>query len=407
MTKITTVKNSNSAKNSSSDLNFSLGSKLFDRYEIFRIFKGGIGLILIVEDANTGKYYAVKTFQISRENAVNSLINEIYLWFMLPPHKHIVQPYFIEFIDSQPLLFMEYIPGKTDPSLRSLIGKASVNHSVEIAYQICLAMEFVNKQKPQIVHADLKPENILVTEDGIIKVTDFGTAKLIDFYNASFPVQRSGSLPYMSQEQLQGKNVDERSDIFSFGVIFYELITGYLPYPFLQENLNSQTWRMLLENFYSGLKGKQKHDYYPETPWRQIKSQSIDDWPKLDQLILTCLVPDPYDRWRSFSQLRQYFEIWLGDKLDFEPLNQEESIKYSYSHRKALALHKIGRLDESLQAFNSAISENPNNALIWRDAAISLLDAHQTEVARQFIEQAKNLYPSIDICDSRLKKLFT
>src|SRR4030095_9987922 len=134
-------------------------------------------------------------------------------------------------------IVMEYVEGQ---SLRDLISKKEVKSEkvLDIAVQICDAL--VEAHSCGIIHRDIKPENILLTERGRVKLVDFGLAKTVSRRpvrggaTAAASITESGTvmgtLSYMSPEQLRGEQLDERTDIFSFGIVLYELITGDLPF---------------------------------------------------------------------------------------------------------------------------------------------------------------------------------
>ncbi len=213
-----------------------IGQKLLNRYEIFRIKQGGFGIVYLVTDLKTGQEYAVKTYK--HEFAyltvnIEQFLSEVNFWINLEPHPNIVKAHFVEVIDERPYLFLDYVDGGITTSLRDWIrqGQITKDQAVDFAYQLCLAMEFAN-QKTEIVHGDLKPENILIDKEGTLKVTDFGLAHRVQISNGRYPRLGMGSWPYASPERLKGEVEDARSDIYSFGVLFYEMLTGKLPYPF-------------------------------------------------------------------------------------------------------------------------------------------------------------------------------
>ena len=122
---------------------------------------------------------------------------------------------------------MEYIQGKTLSQILKERGAIPVDEAIPILEQILLALE--TAYKAGVVHRDIKPSNIMITEDNRVKVMDFGIAKLPSL---SLTVTRMvlGTPFYMSPEQISGKKVDIRSDIFSLGAVFYELVTGEKPF---------------------------------------------------------------------------------------------------------------------------------------------------------------------------------
>jgi serine/threonine protein kinase/Flp pilus assembly protein TadD len=142
-------------------------------------------------------------------------------------HPNIVSIFAIEQDDGRDFIAMEYVAGK---SLREVIseGDLSMDKSMDIAHQIGKAL--ASAHEIGIVHRDIKSENVLVTSKGEAKILDFGLAKLRGSAKITGEGSTLGTMAYMSPEQTQGLDVDHRSDLFSFGVILYEMITGKLPF---------------------------------------------------------------------------------------------------------------------------------------------------------------------------------
>ena len=123
---------------------------------------------------------------------------------------------------------MEFIEGQDLKTLVTEKGKLSTDETVSIIEQVCLALEAAHTEG--VVHRDLKPQNIMVDKQGKVSVMDFGIARSIEFGGMTQTGALIGTPEYMSPEQVQGKKVDARSDLFTLGIIFYELLTGTLPY---------------------------------------------------------------------------------------------------------------------------------------------------------------------------------
>lgn len=376
----------------------SLGHKLFGRYEIFGVRQGGMGIVYFVEDIKNNQQLAAKTLPSLQEGkSKEDFLNEITLSLNLPSHPHIVRPLFVEFEENQPYLFMEYVNG---PSLRELMGEIKRNQAINLAYQICLAMDFVTARGVKIIHADLKPENVLIAETGVAKVTDFGISKTYSFYDARFSNQTSGSLPYMPPEQLRGEVVDERSDIFSFGMLFFEMIEGRLPYPFpIPREKDEQ--RKVLNDYYNNMHGFSADDDRLG-PWADVLDgrNRITGWDRY--LISGCLFPKRTNRFRSFQEVRQVFEQKLGEELSYTPQLYNDDYSASSLHRKAISLYKIGKYNDALNVFNTALKTNPQNAELWRDAAIILVKVGNIDAASYFLNTAKQIDPNIDTLESDL-----
>ena len=130
--------------------------------------------------------------------------------------------------DDMDYIVMEYVSGKTLKEFINFNGKLNYNTAIKIALQIAKALDCAHRNN--IIHRDIKPQNILVTESGEVKVTDFGIAKSTDSQTITNTTSIIGSAHYLSPEQAKGTYIDFRSDIYSFGIVLYEMVTGRLPF---------------------------------------------------------------------------------------------------------------------------------------------------------------------------------
>lgn len=376
-----------------------LGDLLLNKYKITAKKEGGFGAVLFVTDISTNQKYAVKTYKLKLIDTLPSreqFKGEVDLWINLDPHPNIVKAHFAEFIEDRLFLFMEYVSGGT---LRDVIQRLTIQEVIKFAYQICLAMEFVNRNRQKIVHADLKPENILITPSGIAKITDFGLAKPFQFFEDNFPREFSGTIQYMSPEQLCGEVLDEKSDIFSYGIMFYEMVMGKLPYPFDTKGLETTAqWRDRLKTFYGSNDRAFTTDDYRFVPWNKMPVNG-----DVEHLVLGCIFPKRNNRWPYFRELRQAFEFKFPELVHYRTTSSE----IIDLHQKALSLYKIGNLSIALNTFNKALKMNPNSAELWRDAAIVLVEAEMLSAAQNFLDRAKELNPSIDIDHPNLELLLS
>jgi len=142
-------------------------------------------------------------------------------------HPNVTTIHEIDEHDGQLFIVMEYCSGQ---SIKELIEgeKLTVKKTLEIAVQICEGLTAAHKK--DVVHRDIKSDNIMVTPEGRVKIMDFGLAKLKGATKLTSTGSTLGTVSYMSPEQAQAMEVDQRSDIFSFGVVLYEMITGHLPF---------------------------------------------------------------------------------------------------------------------------------------------------------------------------------
>ena len=143
-------------------------------------------------------------------------------------HPNIVGVYDIGSDDDVSYIVMEYIDGKNIKQIINERGSFAEKGALEILRQICLALKAAHDQG--IVHRDIKPHNIMINKFGIVKVGDFGIAKATSSATITKSESIMGSVHYISPEQAKGEYVDKRSDIYSLGIVFYEMLTGKVPY---------------------------------------------------------------------------------------------------------------------------------------------------------------------------------
>lgn len=179
-------------------------------------------------------------------------------------------------------IVMEYIEGKTLKEIIEAEAPLSPERAVAIAAKVSSALEFAHRR--DIVHRDVKPQNIIITPEGEIKVTDFGIARA----GAATPMTQTGSImgtaQYISPEQAQGRIIQRTSDIYSLGIVLYEMLTGKVP--FLGENAIAIAFKQVHEK---------------PIPPRKIKP-SIPEG--LENIVLRALAKNPSDRYQSGEQMR-------------------------------------------------------------------------------------------------------
>ncbi len=184
---------------------------------------GGFGSVYLAEDTWIDKKVAIKVPH--RQNLdFGELLHEPRLLATLS-HPNIVTVLTAEKQDDIFFIVMEYVPGHTLEAVIDRDGTLDLPRALDYTCQICNAMDHAHKHG--VIHRDLRPGNVLVTEQGLIKVADFGTSRFLEI--AAHGTTVIGSPPYMAPEQFQGKAVFA-SDIYSLGVTMYQMFTGVLPY---------------------------------------------------------------------------------------------------------------------------------------------------------------------------------
>jgi serine/threonine protein kinase len=195
--------------------------------------RGGMGVVYRAKDPSIGRTVAVKTIRLSEEGTGMSHAQLVERFQTearaagLLTHPNIVVIYDVGESDGVYYITMELVNGKSLQSMLDSGEKFLLPRLLRIMEQVCSALQFAHDHG--VVHRDIKPANIMLTSDDFVKITDFGTAKIMQ-YGASQQISAMGTPGYMSPEQIKGKSVDGRTDIFSLGVMLYEMTTGQKPF---------------------------------------------------------------------------------------------------------------------------------------------------------------------------------
>jgi serine/threonine protein kinase len=215
--------------------------KTIAHYQVLeKLGEGGMGVVYKARDGHLDRFVALKVLpadKVSDPERRRRFVQEAKAASALN-HRNIVTIYDISNWEGTDFIAMEYVPGKT---LDQVIGLGVLRLSEALRYAIQIADALAKAHLAGIVHRDLKPSNVMVTPDGIVKVLDFGLAKLLERTGSEFAPTETiavdrpesteagvilGTLAYMSPEQAEGRPVDARSDIFSFGAVLYEMVAG-------------------------------------------------------------------------------------------------------------------------------------------------------------------------------------
>ncbi|MFC1502308.1 protein kinase [bacterium] len=204
--------------------------KTITHYKILeKLGEGGMGVVYKAHDTKLDRDVALKFLpsQLTRSDTDKARFLQEAKAAAALNHNNVCTIHEIHDEGENPFIVMEYVEGDT---LRARIKDqgSRIKQTIDIAVQIAEALKAAHKKN--IVHRDVKSENIMVTETGQVKVMDFGLAKLRGSVKLTKSSSTLGTMAYMSPEHLQGKDVDGRTDIFSFGVVLYEMLAGRLPF---------------------------------------------------------------------------------------------------------------------------------------------------------------------------------
>ena len=272
------------------------------RYEVLsELGKGAMGIVYLAKDPVIGRMVAIKTIRASSMGDDDSESREFRERFIreaqtagILSHPHIVTIHDIgEDPDTQTsFIAMEYIEGKNLKSLLNERANFSYDQIAEMIAQVAEAIDYAHRKG--IIHRDIKPANIIITTDEKVKITDFGIAKVASS-NLTTTGQFLGTPNYMSPEQVSGAPVDGRSDIFSLGVVLYELLTHRKP--FVGENLTAISYKIVHEDF---------------TPPAELSSEVPTEF---NPIVARAMAKDPWNRYQrgkdfalALHQLRAHLE---------------------------------------------------------------------------------------------------
>lgn len=279
------------------------GKRLDGRYEIREIIGvGGMAVVYKAYDNIDDRIVAIKILKdeyLSNEEFKRRFKNESKAIAVLS-HPNIVRVYNVSFGDRLQYIVMEYVDGIT---LKEYIEQQCVinwKEAVHFTGQILAALQHAHDKG--IVHQDIKPQNIMLLQDGTIKVTDFGIARFSRMDSNTTSENAIGSVHYISPEQARGEMTDDKADIYSVGVVMYEMLTGTLP--FQSDNAVSVALMQLQQD------PKKPRDIVPTLPLG------------LEQITIRAMQKNPNDRYRSSAEML----------MDINEFKRNPSIKFNYSY---------------------------------------------------------------------------
>lgn len=201
-----------------------------DRYQLIKYLGGGMSSVYLARDIILEREVVVKLIKAdpyNKEKTMERFQREVQNVTKLS-HPNIVTVLDVDDSDEYNILVTEYVNG---PNLKQYINEnkpLAFDKIVELAISVLSGLEHAHNRG--IVHRDIKPQNILIDNNGKVKITDFGIAKAMSETRLTETNQVMGSVQYISPEQAKGQNADERADIYSFGIMLFEMITGELPF---------------------------------------------------------------------------------------------------------------------------------------------------------------------------------
>ena len=280
-----------------------VGKRLDGRYEIIEIIGvGGMAVVYKAFDNIDNRIVAVKILKdeyLTNDEFRRRFKNESKAIAVLS-HPNIVKVFDVSYGDRLQYIVMEYVEGITLKEYISQQGTIDIREAIYFVTQILRALQHAHDKG--IVHRDIKPQNIMLISDGTIKVTDFGIARFARSDTKTMTDTAIGSVHYISPEQAKGSVMDAKTDIYSVGVVLYEMLTGKLP--FQSENAVSVALMQLQSE--------------PEKPRNINPNIPIG----LEQIVMRAMQKNPNDRYQSASEML----------MDIDEFKKNPNIKFDYSY---------------------------------------------------------------------------
>src|SRR5579864_4371369 len=207
------------------------GAVLGERYEIIKMLgEGGMGTVYKARDREVDRLVALKVIRSELANKPEILrrFKQELILARQVTHRNVIRIFDLGNADNVKFITMDFVDGRDLKSFISERRKIPASEASDIIRQICLGLEAAHNEG--VVHRDLKPQNIMLDAQGRVYLMDFGLARSMELVGMTRTGALIGTPTYMSPEQARGEKADVRTDLFSLGVIFYELLTGIVPY---------------------------------------------------------------------------------------------------------------------------------------------------------------------------------
>jgi serine/threonine protein kinase/Tfp pilus assembly protein PilF len=264
---------------------FTRGTLFANRYEIIEpLGRGGMGKVYRAEDTKIKQEIAIKLIRpeiSSDKKTIERFSNELKMARMIS-HRNVGRMFHLGEEDGVHYITMEYVAGQNLKGLIKQSGRLALGTAIIIAEQICEGLQEAHKLG--IVHRDLKPSNIMIDKDGSARIMDFGIARTTTGKGLTGAGIVIGTPEYMSPEQVDKKDVDQRSDIYSLGVILYKMLTGKVPF------IGETPFSVAL-----------KHKSEAPTNPRALNAEIPEE---LNRIILKCLEKSLDARYQAVSELK-------------------------------------------------------------------------------------------------------
>ena len=298
------------------------GQKINDRYEVIRsIGEGGMANVYLGYDTILDRNVAIKVLRgdLSNDEKFVRRFQREALSASSLAHPNIVEMYDVGEDDGIYYIVMEYIDGITLKQLLKKRGSLTLSEAIDIMSQLTDGMAHAHDS--YIIHRDLKPQNIMIKDDGSIKITDFGIAMALNSTQLTQTNSVMGSVHYLPPEQASGKGATVKSDIYSMGIIFYELLTGKLP--FKGDNAVEIALKQM------------------RNPLPSIREENSEIPQSVENIIVKAAAKNPKNRYEDSRSMHEDLLTCLNDdRMDEAP------IKFKYPEHEASETKRIKKIED-------------------------------------------------------------
>ena len=385
------------------------GDVIGGKYEIHgTLGKGGFGVVYLAYSRDTKEVCALKTFRdelLADAAAREAFKKEALLWVNLEEHPFILAARWVTEVSGRLFVVMDYVTpdmhGRVSLAdhLARAGGPLDAGRTLTWAVQFCLGMEHAQARGIKC-HRDIKPTNILITQDGTLKISDFGLAAAAEVAwrvtgsqggslvtrspGGSFGLSlmqmggkaRCGTPAYMAPEVYRGEGADIRSDLYSFGLVLWQMATGSRVPPFVV------SYRGDLEGYLRQIYEQQMTGRVPR----------VDGF--LGPVIERCLRPKLAGRYRSFGELREALEPILerkmGKKIEVPQVEQKTA---GFWNNKGVSLAALGPHQEAIGCYDQALTIDPRDAAAWNNKGAALAELGRRDEAINCYDQALAIDP--------------
>jgi diguanylate cyclase (GGDEF)-like protein len=293
------------------------------RYEIIdELGRGAMGIVYKAHDPLIGRAVAIKAINLEPLSAKEKVEFETRFYQEAKAAGHLNHPNIVTIYDlgksgDIAYIAMELMQGRELQDIIDKVSRLSIEDALDIAIQVASGLSYAHQHG--IIHRDIKPTNIMVLGNNHAKIADFGIAKMPTALAQTRTGLIIGSPLYMSPEQIESRSVDARSDIFSLGIVLYQMLTGRLP--FMGETPSSVMFQIV--------------HHVPDKP-SDINPQVTE---ALDAIVFKCLAKNPEDRYKNAAELAENLRLYRDERLRAKAVGAEDiqHIGTRFSRLKRLA----------------------------------------------------------------------